>query len=375
MNTDYKESVNYDFDELPLAMMLIEDKKADLLIKAKTLGIKANTNMKKEAIANKIADSILENPTNFFDKIPVEDVLILQEMIHNELHEYLISPRLLTNNSLMEFGVVDMTLPWIDIDEKESMFIYKDLIEAFEPVIDEYVASPECMERRQREEIILGILNLYGIVEISDLEKLYLQYRPHCKKLAETICNSYLFTCNSRIDELSHKPVFISPFLFDYPYTDMCIKQHHQEICGTFTEEAVKAAGTCKFPLPLIKETEALKKLLLKTGSTEQESNELISNIWILSNNEQNPGDIIFKALNSSTKKVPSTNLCKQLEVYSEVINHLPTWSLKGQAPEDIVCQEVTLPDIPATFPKEAGRNDACPCGSGKKYKRCCGNN
>ena len=21
------------------------------------------------------------------------------------------------------------------------------------------------------------------------------------------------------------------------------------------------------------------------------------------------------------------------------------------------------------------GRNDACPCGSGKKYKKCCGNN
>lgn len=374
MNTDYKESVNYDFDELPLAIMLAEDKKADLLIKAKTLGIKANTNMKKEVIANKIADSILQNPTNFFDKIPVEDVLILQEMIHDEMHEYPISPRLLTNNSLMEFGIVDMTIPWIDMDEKESMFIYKDIVQAFEPVIDEYVASTECIERRQREEIILGILNLYGIVEISELERLYLKYRPHCTKLVETICSSYLFTCNSRMDKSNNKPVFISPFLFDYPYTDMCIKQHHQEKSAIFTEEAVKAAGSCAFPLPLIKQTEALKKLLVKTGSTEQESNELVSNIWILSNNEQNPGDIIFKALNSSTKKIPSTNLSKQLEVYSEVINHLPTWSLKGQAPEDIACQEVTLPEMPA-FSKETGRNDTCPCGSGKKYKKCCGNN
>jgi len=23
-------------------------------------------------------------------------------------------------------------------------------------------------------------------------------------------------------------------------------------------------------------------------------------------------------------------------------------------------------------FPKEIGRNDPCPCGSGKKYKKCC---
>lgn len=30
----------------------------------------------------------------------------------------------------------------------------------------------------------------------------------------------------------------------------------------------------------------------------------------------------------------------------------------------------------PASIPQEkAGRNDLCPCGSGKKYKKCCGNN
>jgi preprotein translocase subunit SecA len=35
-------------------------------------------------------------------------------------------------------------------------------------------------------------------------------------------------------------------------------------------------------------------------------------------------------------------------------------------------------PARPAAAPKrdggaKVGRNDACPCGSGKKYKRCCG--
>jgi len=25
------------------------------------------------------------------------------------------------------------------------------------------------------------------------------------------------------------------------------------------------------------------------------------------------------------------------------------------------------------TLPKKPGRNDSCPCGSGKKYKKCCG--
>ena len=32
----------------------------------------------------------------------------------------------------------------------------------------------------------------------------------------------------------------------------------------------------------------------------------------------------------------------------------------------------VVSPGSPAT-PHKVGRNDACPCGSGKKYKKCCG--
>ena len=29
--------------------------------------------------------------------------------------------------------------------------------------------------------------------------------------------------------------------------------------------------------------------------------------------------------------------------------------------------------DAPATHDVKVGRNDPCPCGSGKKYKKCCG--
>jgi preprotein translocase subunit SecA len=28
---------------------------------------------------------------------------------------------------------------------------------------------------------------------------------------------------------------------------------------------------------------------------------------------------------------------------------------------------------LPITMEKAIGRNDPCPCGSGKKYKKCCG--
>lgn len=367
--------MGYDYNEFPLALLMAENKKADLLVKGKILGLKVNMSMKKETIIDKIADSILHNPMNFLNKIPVEDVLILQEIIHCEKHQYVISPRLLTNNSLIEFGVVDLTMPWIDLDEQECMFIYKDLYEALAPIIDDYVVSAECQDRKDREQIILGILNLYGVVEISELEELYHLYRPGCDKLCETICNSYLFTCNTRMDESIQRPVFISPFLFDYPYTDTCIKEHQKEKRALFTEKEVRAAGTCTFPMPLIKEAEPLKKLLQSAGITEEETEELISNIWVLSNNDQNPGDIIFKALNGHAEKISRASLFKQLEIYSDFINHLPTWSLKGQTPNYITGEDVAIPKKKGSSPKKKKDDDLCPCGSGKKYNKCCGNN
>lgn len=43
--------------------------------------------------------------------------------------------------------------------------------------------------------------------------------------------------------------------------------------------------------------------------------------------------------------------------------NNTRQWFLKGYTPEEIMIQDK----------KKVGRNDPCPCGIGKKYKKCCG--
>jgi SWIM/SEC-C metal-binding protein len=47
---------------------------------------------------------------------------------------------------------------------------------------------------------------------------------------------------------------------------------------------------------------------------------------------------------------------------------------LEPDKPEDITDLEILL-NTPETVSveKKVGRNDPCPCGSGKKYKKCCG--
>jgi SWIM/SEC-C metal-binding protein len=47
---------------------------------------------------------------------------------------------------------------------------------------------------------------------------------------------------------------------------------------------------------------------------------------------------------------------------------------LEPDKPEDITSLEILLnPTKTMISEKKVGRNEPCPCGSGKKYKKCCG--
>jgi preprotein translocase subunit SecA len=48
--------------------------------------------------------------------------------------------------------------------------------------------------------------------------------------------------------------------------------------------------------------------------------------------------------------------------------------SEEGGEEQEVKTERVKLKPIQRTQPK-VGRNDPCPCGSGKKYKKCCGKN
>ena len=68
----------------------------------------------------------------------------------------------------------------------------------------------------------------------------------------------------------------------------------------------------------------------------------------------------------------------KEVEVLREEWMDTPREQFEGKTPRELMAEnpEMALPGKVETFRREApkvGRNDPCPCGSGKKYKKCCG--
>lgn len=62
-------------------------------------------------------------------------------------------------------------------------------------------------------------------------------------------------------------------------------------------------------------------------------------------------------------------------KLITNVYNSLPSWENNGWSPQELLERMAGK----KVFYNErgdvmkVGRNDPCPCGSGKKYKKCCG--
>jgi hypothetical protein len=85
--------------------------------------------------------------------------------------------------------------------------------------------------------------------------------------------------------------------------------------------------------------------------------------------------DIIDTVIDAGVK--PTTEQARRLtELVEDINDHTRRWEEKGHTPRDLrraykrYVEPLREPAEEA--PHRIGRNDPCPCGSGKKYKKCC---
>jgi SWIM/SEC-C metal-binding protein len=76
---------------------------------------------------------------------------------------------------------------------------------------------------------------------------------------------------------------------------------------------------------------------------------------------------------NPAAVNVQTEERVKELESVFEENGWKYTIKLEPDKPEDITDLEILLNPLKTEIAdKKVGRNEPCPCGSGKKYKKCC---
>ena len=77
---------------------------------------------------------------------------------------------------------------------------------------------------------------------------------------------------------------------------------------------------------------------------------------------------------NPAIINVQTAERVKELESVFEENGWTYTIALEPDKPENINDLEILLHPLKTKIAeKRVGRNESCPCGSGKKYKKCCG--
>lgn len=88
----------------------------------------------------------------------------------------------------------------------------------------------------------------------------------------------------------------------------------------------------------------------------------------------------IFDSFNNMKISFKDMNQANEVvQLIMKLSNNIRVWENNGYTPNEIFekfekANLRPLPDKPFQFKRNAkvGRNDLCPCGSGKKYKKCC---
>ena len=126
-----------------------------------------------------------------------------------------------------------------------------------------------------------------------------------------------------------------------------------------------------------IEATPAYKELaqffMRESGLEVLQAADVVGEIIILLQN----GETISAAVNY----VSDMGLLKDAEQYKKVMyllsnlnNTTRLWLIKGHTPNELSQDEILGKIVPFADVRrqKVGRNDPCPCGSGKKYKNCC---
>ena len=376
-----------------------------------------------EDMARHLAKAVLSDPLPVLKRLPQEDLQLLQMLTEAEPGMGMRTRNTTQTMAMCSLGLARET-EWNKKEEVYIIYITDDFRKAILPHVNQVLDDFDVKFRLYAEQFIVGALNVYGLLTEKELKKILKQ----CMDLTDNGSGVFDHVYHKSIALKMYedftddgKPFFISPFVHDYEEILKTRKEHPDlKTPKRYSREQLQKAG--EMPLPRIPNpyTDQLMKMLTtKLGFSQQEAYFNMFLAWRMAQyNDVSPASIVQHIIDQSKGKVRGIDMLNQvMGVLMNYMNHAPRWGFYGRCPDDIAkaAGPMTAPPrialgpnarkmgytqeqvqgmvdglweermspapasahvdtvMPYIAPPKVGRNDPCPCGSGKKYKNCCG--
>lgn len=397
----------------------------DIVDYAEDLHLKINTRLSLEKMKQAYAQAILDNPLKVLRLLPLEDLSIIEKLkegkdgpnvvdVYSDYREYL----------LVYYGLADEI---VDNDHNHYLRFGDDFRDAVTPLTSAVMDDELVHCRVTIESYVEGLANLYGQVSRRQVKETLVRFhQARDLENAEEVLNmthlmSALFSwmghesADPWQEQTDDTYLYLSRYGWDKPKDlereqkkfdlkpETCILK--PEDFREFTEMEILAAA--RSPIPLIpnpKQKAFARMLTDDLGMNEWEVIEICHDLWYramhdgegdetLETPERYFIDFVLDTIDASPKERE-----KALTSLTDYLNNMPYWQMRGFTPNDNMkmlgikkpsaarsrrpmSSEGLSSDSPRSgglmqpfvSQKKVGRNDPCPCGSGKKYKHCCG--
>jgi hypothetical protein len=363
--------------EIPLSLNegLNRLTKSELDSIRKRLEIKNASSLKKADLIKLLQEKIPASLEQICNKLDHERYRLLRKLVRHGGH--MIAPSLEPHQLrfFQENGVI-----FTGTYAGEKVFVMpQEIVGAFSAVDNTNMQS---IISRNTEWIKLtqGMLYYYGFLKLDKLMELLERYTGERLNLLEYLIVMYdaaPYYREVRIDVHG----FSNSRVFD-PREVLREQQMRKDLdYYPFSKEQLLKAGEPGF----VDRNESYKRFvhfLLKNFDMNKEEADGIAEECVYATRiGENPQDLL-RFLQSRVEFSNIQTLSAALERIVELMNNTREWFLKGYTSNELFEEEKkalhplerngTRTGI-QTKEKNVGRNDPCPCGSNKKYKKCCG--
>ncbi|SES05923.1 SEC-C motif-containing protein [Gracilibacillus ureilyticus] len=339
----------------------------------KKLGIKNASQLKKADLAALLTEKIpeyIEQQYHFWDSDMLDTITSLAK--NNGIKSVSnINVEFFRDRGLAFTGIVN---------DKKIIALPSDLIPAVQRLKENQLARKVCQRNSEWRKLTYGLLHYYGALEshqMVDLLEKYtdkpLDFMAYFKAIDEM--NSYyediVIDLNGFSDLLAENPQWILaeqkkrkdlPF---YPFTKAQILEANQPF---FIERNVSYRRFVKF-------------LTRNFDIGKEAADELVEECVWDTKEGKSPNEVM-RHLTEVLIFDRIEDVHAVMDHLMELMNNTREWALKGHTSEELrPIDTAGMRPFPGSMQQQnkqetvrkVGRNEPCPCGSGKKYKKCCG--
>lgn len=397
-------------DPITIAEILDRVEKDELIEHAHDLGLELAPKGRLNDLKQQYAQHLITHPKELLQQLSMYDLLTLKCLSEapNKLNLVTVYENFFPS-LLIEYYMAEPVY-----GRNDYLQIPTDLWPAWEPHVSEIINDQTLKMRSCRLGIIEGLCNLYGQItrRFAKQELVKATFAKDTEQ-ADDILNDLQqhslqmkrmgLGPSDNIEYTNDDWIYISEY--GWQSQEELMKQaklNANKDYRVFNHADIIPASLEPFPtIPNERQETFSNFLKQKLKLNESEVVDYCHTIWYYAmttpegDNDNSPGCFFVDCvLNFSDVDIDKALFFEALAQLDDYLNHMPHWKLCGYTPLEAGAplyhyidiyhykrkfsshdddQSWLHPTMPYIAPKTPGRNEPCPCGSGKKYKNCCG--